>query len=83
MKIFFSLCALMIFGFQYANAHQHGNESGPNVDRNIYEYNLYDRNYDRLRGQGIYDEEDDAYPKDYNYLQESLSDQATESRRFQ
>lgn len=81
-KIFFSLFALMTFGCIQVVEGADGNESGSAVQRNIYEYNLYDRNFDRLRGRGIYDEEEDAYPNQYRYVQESLSDQATDGRRF-
>lgn len=64
-----------------AKAEQNGNESGQNITRNFFEYNLYDRNFDRLRGRGVYDEEEEAYPDQYRYIEESDARQATDRRR--
>ena len=80
-KIIFSLLAVTALNSVDLPAEQNGNESGQNITRNIFEYNLYDRNRDRLRGRGIYDEEQEAYPNQYNYIQESNSRQATDGRR--
>lgn len=73
--------SLMTLFFQdsYA-ATQNGNESGQNYTRNLFEYNLFDRNRDRLRGRGIYGEEEVAYPDQYNYIQQSDSIQSTDGR---
>lgn len=77
-KLFFSLLILSTLNFQKTEAVQNGNESGQNIDRNLYEYNLYDRNFDRLRGRGIYDEEEEAYPDQYRYIKESDARQSTD-----
>ena len=61
-------------------ATQNGNESGQNNVRNLFEYNLFDRNRDRLRGRGIYEEEEQAYPNQYNYIQQSDSIRSTDGR---
>lgn len=79
---FFSLFILTMIGFENAEALQNGNESGQNIQRNLFEYNLYDRNRDRLKGRGIYDEEEEAYPEMYQYNSENDRRQATEGRRF-
>lgn len=71
-----SLSFITLF-FQGAEAGP-GNESGNNIQRNLFEYNLYDRNRDRLRGRGIYDEEEQAYPNEYNYIQQSDARQSLE-----
>lgn len=68
-KLLFSLLTLITFNFQGSEAAQNGNESGQNLTRNLFEYNLYDRNRDRLRGRGIYGEEEEAYPNEYQYIQ--------------
>lgn len=68
-KLLFSLLTLVTLNFQSSEATQNGNESGQGVTRNLFEYNLYDRNRDRLRGRGIYGEEEEAYPNDYKYIQ--------------
>jgi hypothetical protein len=81
-KLFFSLITLVSLNIQDAEAFQNGNESGQNISRNLFEYNLYDRNRDRLRGRGIYDEEEEAYPEEYDYIQQSDRRQSTEGRRF-
>lgn len=81
-KTFFSSLMLLVLALQELQAAQNGNESGQNIRRNDYEYNLYDRNYDRLRGRGVYDEEEDAYPNEYNYIEQSDSRQATDGRQF-
>lgn len=63
-------------------ATQNGNESGQNNVRNLFEYNLFDRNRDRLRGRGVYEDYQQAYPNQYDYIQQSNSDQATDGRFF-
>lgn len=50
-----------------AFAQRDGNDSGESARHNLYEYNLYDRNHDRLRGRGIYRTQDRAYPGDEVY----------------
>lgn len=44
-----------------------GNEEGESARRNLYEYDLYDRNRDRTHGRGIYRNLDRAYPEDQYY----------------
>ena len=78
--IFFSLLTLITLNFQSTEAIQNGNESGQNITRNLFEYNLYDRNRDRLRGRGIYGNEEEAYPKAYDYIEQSDSYQATDRK---
>jgi hypothetical protein len=81
--LFFSLITIATLNVPNVEAFQNGNESGQNISRNLFEYNLYDRNRDRLRGRGIYDEEEEAYPEEYNYQSENIRRQATDGgRRF-
>lgn len=79
-KTFFFSLVLLVLALQELQAAQNGNESGQNIRRNEYEYNLYDRNYDRLRGRGVYDDEEVAYPNEYDYIQESDRRQSTDRR---
>jgi len=81
-KIIFSLLSVIILNVVDLPAVQNGNESGSGITRNLFEYTLYDRNRDRLRGRGIYGEEQEAYPNQYDYVQESNSRQATDGRRI-
>lgn len=81
-RTFFSSLMLLVLALQELQAAQNGNESGQNIRRNEYEYNLYDRNRDRLRGRGVYDEEEQAYPNEYDYIEESDRYQSTGGRRF-
>lgn len=81
-KTFFALFIFItLISLEDARAEQNGNESGQNITRNFFEYNLYDRNFDRLRGRGIYDEEEEAYPDQYRYVEENDARQATGGRR--
>ncbi len=48
-------------------ASRDGNEEGESGRRNLYEYDLYDRNRDRTHGRGIYRNLDKAYPEDQVY----------------
>lgn len=46
----------------------HGRDQGDELgDRDRYEYNLYDRNYDEVRGRNVYEQEDRAYPEQKYY----------------
>lgn len=46
----------------------HGRDPGDEPsDRDRYEYNLYDRNYDKTRGRNVYEQEDRAYPEQQYY----------------
>lgn len=46
----------------------HGRDQGDDPgDRDRYEYNLYDRNYDEIRGRNVYEQEDRAYPEQRHY----------------
>jgi|GEM_PF-2411624 len=83
LKTFFSLMSLMTLFFQDSfAATQNGNQSGQNFTRNLFEYNLFDRNRDRLRGRGVYEEDQQAYPNQYDYIQQPNSVRATDDRFF-
>lgn len=55
--------ALLFLSVLQLNAHGHDEEH----DRDRYEYNLYDRNYDEIRGRNVYEQEDRAYPEQQYY----------------
>ncbi len=81
LKTFFSLMSLMTLFFQDSLSAIHNDDDQEN-GKNLFEYNLYDRNRDRLRGRGVYEEDQQAYPNQYDYIQQPNSVRATDGHFF-
>lgn len=58
----------IVFVLSVSELSAHGRDQGDELgDRDRYEYNLYDRNYDEIRGRNVYEQEDRAYPEQQYY----------------